>query len=53
MRSGIVHDFPTSVRIAHWACSQTFDCHGLAWVRMEELQALPPEWDQRLKRLLN
>ena len=52
-RGGIVHDFPTSVKIVNWAYSQTFDCHGLTWVRMDELQALPPDWNQTLKRRLN
>ena len=52
-RGGIVHDFPTSVRIVNWAYSQTFECHGLTWVRSDELQPLPPGWNQTLQRLLN
>jgi hypothetical protein len=52
-RNGIVHYLPTSVRIARWAYGQTFNCQGLTWVRMDELQGLPPDWDQTLRQLLN
>lgn len=51
-RGGIVHDLPTSARIVNWAYSQTFDCHGLTWVRMDKLQALPADWNRTVMRLL-
>ena len=51
-RGGIVHDFPTSARIVKWAYTQTFDCRGLTWVRMDELQGLPPDWSRSLMRVL-
>ena len=52
-RGGIIHDFSTSARIVNWAYSQTFACRGLTWVRSDELQALPPDWDRSLQSLVN
>ena len=52
-RDGVVHDFPTLVRIVNWAYAQTIECGGLTWVRRDELQALPPDWCRLLQRLLH
>lgn len=52
-QGGIVHDFPTSVRIVNWAYQQTAQCGGLAWIQSDELQALPADWNRSLQRLLN
>ena len=52
-RAGIVHDIGASARIVNWAYTQAFQCGGLTWIRNEELQPLPPAWNQSLQRLLN
>ena len=36
---GVLHDLPTSVRIANWAYQQTFDAGGLTWARKEDMVA--------------
>jgi hypothetical protein len=51
--SGIVHDLRSSLRIANWAYTQTFDCQGLTWLRGDELLPLQPEWNRSLARVLN
>ncbi len=53
IRGAIIHDLSTSVRIVQWAYTQTFECHGLTWVRRDELQPHPANWDSTLQRLLN
>lgn len=49
---GVIADLPSTVRIVNWAYQQTFDCHGLTWVRADQLQTLPPGWDAALAQLL-
>ncbi len=43
-RRGVLHDLPTSMRIAGWAYQQTFEVGGLAWVKKEEMVPLGPDW---------
>ncbi len=52
-RSGILCDLGSSLRIANWAYTQTFDCQGMTWLRGDDLVPLQPGWDQTLNRLLN
>lgn len=47
-RRGVLHDLPTSVRIASWAYQQTFDVNGLTWAQKEEMVPLPTDWRQSL-----
>ena len=49
---GVLHDLPTSVRIANWAYQQTFDAGGLTWVTNEHMVPLPPNWQQPMLQLL-
>jgi len=49
---GVLHDLPTSVRIAHWAYQQTFDVRGLTWLRKDDLIPLPINWQQPILPLL-
>ncbi len=41
---GVLHDLPTSMRIAGWAYQQTFEVGGLAWVKKEEMVPMPADW---------
>jgi hypothetical protein len=50
-RRGVLHDLPTSVRIANWAYQQTFDVGGLTWRRPNDLVPLPVNWQQPLLTL--
>jgi hypothetical protein len=50
---GISCDLGSSLRVANWAYAQTFDCHGLTWLRGDELVPLQPDWSKALIRLLN
>jgi hypothetical protein len=43
--SGIVCDLRSSLRIANWAYTQTFDCQGLTRLRGDELVPLQPGWN--------
>jgi len=43
-RHGILNDFNSSIRIVNWAYTQTFENHGLTWLRADELQNLPTNW---------
>jgi hypothetical protein len=52
-RHSIVNDQLSSARIANWAYTNTFECHGLTWVRGDELRELEPDWSRSLTRLLN
>jgi hypothetical protein len=52
-RDGILCDLQSSLSIANWAYTQTFDCQGLTWLRGDELVALHPDWNKTLARLLN
>ena len=52
-KDGVICDLPSSLRIANWAYSQTFDCRGLTWLRGDELLPLQPDWNVSLTRLLN
>jgi len=52
-RYGVVNDLASSARIANWAYANTFDCHGLTWVRGDELRKLEADWSRSLTRLLN
>jgi hypothetical protein len=47
-RSGILNDFNSSLRIVDWAYTQTFENHGLTWLRADELQKLPLNWHDAL-----
>ena len=49
---GVLHDLPTSVRIANWAYQQTFDANGLTWERSDDMVPLSPDWKQPILRLL-
>ena len=50
-RQKIISDKKCSVRIVNWAYSQTYENHGLTWVKGDELRALRPEWYEPLARL--
>ena len=52
-RLGILNDFKSTLRIVHWAYNQTFDSHGLTWLRNQELQPLADGWNKSLGVLLN
>ena len=39
-RHEIVNDQASSARIDNWAYTNTFECHGLTWVRGDELREL-------------
>jgi hypothetical protein len=52
-QDGIICDLRSSLRIANWAYTQTFDCQGLTWLRGDELVPLQPGWNLKLTRLLN
>lgn len=52
-RQGVANDLKSSARIVNWAYTNTFDCHGLTWVRGDELRELEPDWSRALTRLLN
>ena len=43
---GVLHDLPTSVRIANWAYQQTFDANGLTWESGNDMVPLAPDWDR-------
>lgn len=49
---GVLHDLPTSVRIASWAYETTFEAGGLTWLRNDDMVALPDDWQQPLAQLL-
>jgi 5-methylcytosine-specific restriction endonuclease McrA len=49
---GVLHDLPTSARIANWAYQQTFDANGLTWERNNDMVPLPPDWERPILRLL-
>lgn len=51
--SGILSDVKVCARIADWAYGQTFHVQGLTWLRGNELQALPEDWNRSLTSLLN
>ena len=50
-RRGVLHDLPTSVRIAGWAYQQTFEAGGLTWAKKEEMVNLPAEWRRPLAQM--
>ncbi len=49
---GILHDLPTSVRIANWAYQQAFDVGGLTWTWNKDMVTLPGDWQKPLENLL-
>ena len=49
---GVLHDLPTSARIASWAYQTTFEAGGLTWVKKENMICLPPDWQRPLRSLL-
>jgi galactose-1-phosphate uridylyltransferase len=51
--SGVPNDFTTTVRITRWAYGQTFQNHGLTWLRADQLQPLPADWDAALGSFTN
>jgi 5-methylcytosine-specific restriction endonuclease McrA len=52
-RLGILNDFNSTLRVVNWAYNQTFDSHGLTWLRNQELHALDEGWNKSLALLLN
>jgi hypothetical protein len=52
-RLGILNDFQSTLRIVNWAYHQTFESHGLTWLRNQELQPLDEGWENPLIPLLN
>ena len=52
-RHGILNDFNSTLRIVNWAYNQTFDSHGLTWLRNQELHPLDEGWSKNLNLLLN
>jgi 5-methylcytosine-specific restriction endonuclease McrA len=52
-RLGILNDFQSTLRIMNWAYNQTFDTHGLTWLRNQEMQPLDEGWNKNLILLLN
>lgn len=52
-RRGVLHDLPTSVRIASWAYQQTFEAGGLTWAKKEEMVPLRADWQQLVMQPLN
>jgi HNH endonuclease len=51
-RRGVLHDLPTSIRIANWAYQQTFDVDGPTWPGQQDLVPLPINWQQPIIKLL-
>jgi hypothetical protein len=49
---GVLHDLPTSVRIANWAYQTTFDAGGLTWARKDDMVALSADWQLPLTQIL-
>ena len=49
---GVLHDLPTSVRIADWAYGQAFEAGGLTWAKKENMVSLPADWQRPLQQLL-
>jgi hypothetical protein len=47
-RCGVLHDLPTSVRIAGWAYQQAYEAGGLTWAKKEELVPLGADWQRLL-----
>lgn len=48
---GVLHDLPTSIRIANWAYQQTFDANGLTWAKKAEMVRLPIGWRGALLKI--
>ncbi len=48
----VLHDLPTSVRIANWAYQTTFEADGLTWARKDDMVALSANWQLPLAQLL-
>ena len=48
----VLHDLPTSARVASWAYQQTFEARGLTWRKLEEMVPLPVDWRRPIVRLL-
>ena len=46
---GVLHDLPTSIRIADWAYQQTFEAGGLTWAKKEEMVLLKADWRRPLQ----
>ena len=47
-RHQIIHDLPTSFKVAKWAYSQIESSGGLTWQRGDELIRLDPAWRRLL-----
>jgi hypothetical protein len=45
----VLHDLPTSMRIAGWVYQQTVDAEGLTWARKEEMVPLWADWQRLLQ----
>jgi len=50
-RNGVLHDLPTSVRIADWAYQQTFEARGLVWAEKETMVTLTTDWRHSIVQL--
>lgn len=47
-RLGMLHDLPSTARIAHWAYSAVFTTGGLSWKEKQTLVPLTGEWGRLL-----
>jgi 5-methylcytosine-specific restriction endonuclease McrA len=50
---GVLHNLPTSARIADWAYGQAFATGGLTWQRGIEMVLLPAEWRRPIAALVD
>ena len=48
VRHGVLHDLAVTLRITHWAYSETAAAEGLSWDRSNAMIPLAPEWTQLL-----
>lgn len=51
-QGGVLHDLPTSARIASWAYQTTFEAGGLTWSKKERMVPLLGDWQHPLLPLL-
>ncbi len=52
-RAGIPNDINSSLKIVNWAYTQTYNAHGLTWLRKKEMLKLGNNWREILGTLLN
>ena len=48
----VLHDLPTSARIANWAYQRTFDVAGMTWTRKGNMVPLTEDWIQSINQLM-